>query len=351
MSESLPVKALFPNTSRLAAHFIPIFLSHIWPLSRHPSLAHPRSPLLSFINVHGTSPMITAFVAGERRPAFQNSIEEYTQLQETHAASGEGSSGGSVEYSEYHIWSQAIGGMQYGRVYDLGSQAQAYEGMTSSTTSSFAASSHESLHSQKIIALQEELEQVEVWEMVAGGTGGVRHTSFESKPYPDYAAAVGLCSGQNRERCWNRSSFIFHELFIHIVNIVTTSTVKVVEGAIGIEDKESPILNLDYVDQVDCDASSPLDGLVFVGPIEKADATIGLDTQHLTFLGTIVDNNIEFPSSTAPISLVANDYSDGYLGITLNVPVVDVSITLISSEELNNQLISKFNLSHLDHLD
>ncbi|KAI0493355.1 hypothetical protein KFK09_027632 [Dendrobium nobile] len=64
-----------------------------------------------------------------------------------------------MEYSEYHIWSQVIGGMQYGRVYGLGSQAQAYEGMTS-TGSSFAASSHESLYNQQISALQAELEQV-----------------------------------------------------------------------------------------------------------------------------------------------------------------------------------------------
>ncbi|XP_020704969.1 uncharacterized protein LOC110115902 [Dendrobium catenatum] len=72
----------------------------------------------------------------------------------------EGYSGGSVEYSEYRIWSQAIGGMQHGRVYGLGLQAQAYEGMTSSTASSFTSSSHESLYTQQITALQAELEQV-----------------------------------------------------------------------------------------------------------------------------------------------------------------------------------------------
>ncbi|PKU81264.1 hypothetical protein MA16_Dca015293 [Dendrobium catenatum] len=86
--------------------------------------------------------------------------EDYTRLRETHAASGEGSSGGSVEYSEYRIWSQAVGGMQHGRVYGLGAQAQAYEGMTSSTASSFASSSYESLQAQQISALQAELEQV-----------------------------------------------------------------------------------------------------------------------------------------------------------------------------------------------
>ncbi|PKU75703.1 Alpha-humulene synthase [Dendrobium catenatum] len=38
----------------------------------------------------------------------RKSYEDYTRLRETHAASGEGSSGGSVEYSEYRIWSQAV---------------------------------------------------------------------------------------------------------------------------------------------------------------------------------------------------------------------------------------------------
>ncbi|KAI0519722.1 hypothetical protein KFK09_007181 [Dendrobium nobile] len=90
----------------------------------------------------------------------RKAYEDYTRLRETHAASSEGSSGGSVEYSEYRIWSQAVGGMQHGRVYGLGAQAQAYEGMTSSTASSFASSSHESLQAQQISALQAELEQI-----------------------------------------------------------------------------------------------------------------------------------------------------------------------------------------------
>ncbi|KAL0924942.1 hypothetical protein M5K25_005803 [Dendrobium thyrsiflorum] len=85
--------------------------------------------------------------------------EEYTRLRESQAAAGEGPSGGSVEYSEYCIWSQAVGGMQHGRVYGLGSQAQAYEGMTSSG-SSFASPSQDPLYSQQISALQAELEQV-----------------------------------------------------------------------------------------------------------------------------------------------------------------------------------------------
>ncbi|KAL0922384.1 hypothetical protein M5K25_006365 [Dendrobium thyrsiflorum] len=79
-------------------------------------------------------------------------LEEYTRLRESQAAAGEGPSGGSVEYS-----SQAVGGMQHGRFYGLGSQAQAYEGMTSSG-SSFASPSQDSLYSQQITALQAELE-------------------------------------------------------------------------------------------------------------------------------------------------------------------------------------------------
>ncbi|KAI0488614.1 hypothetical protein KFK09_028453 [Dendrobium nobile] len=89
----------------------------------------------------------------------RKAYEDYTRLRETHAASSEGSSGGSVEYSEYRIWSQVVGGMQHGRVYGLGAQAQAYKGMISSTASSFASSSHDSLQAQQITALQAELEQ------------------------------------------------------------------------------------------------------------------------------------------------------------------------------------------------
>ncbi|PKU80218.1 hypothetical protein MA16_Dca005749 [Dendrobium catenatum] len=50
--------------------------------------------------------------------------------------------------------------MQHGRVYGLGAQAQAYEGMTFCTASIFASSSHDSLQAQQISALQAELEQV-----------------------------------------------------------------------------------------------------------------------------------------------------------------------------------------------
>ncbi|PKU80603.1 Cytochrome P450 71D10 [Dendrobium catenatum] len=45
--------------------------------------------------------------------------EEYTRLRESHAVLGEGFYDGSVEYSEYRIWLQAVGGIQHGRVYDL----------------------------------------------------------------------------------------------------------------------------------------------------------------------------------------------------------------------------------------
>ncbi|KAL0920325.1 hypothetical protein M5K25_009453 [Dendrobium thyrsiflorum] len=57
--------------------------------------------------------------------------EEYTRLRESQAAAGEGPSGGSAEISDYRTWSQAVGGVQHGRVYGLGSQAYTYEWQTS----------------------------------------------------------------------------------------------------------------------------------------------------------------------------------------------------------------------------
>ncbi|KAH0448020.1 hypothetical protein IEQ34_021820 [Dendrobium chrysotoxum] len=89
---------------------------------------------------------------------FENS-EEYTRIRESQTAAGEGSSGGSTEYSDYRTWSQAVGGMQHGRVYGLGSQAYAYEGQASSGCS-FSSSTQESLYTQQITALTTELEQV-----------------------------------------------------------------------------------------------------------------------------------------------------------------------------------------------
>ncbi|KAH0433812.1 hypothetical protein IEQ34_026943 [Dendrobium chrysotoxum] len=86
-------------------------------------------------------------------------LEEYTRLRESQAAAGEGSSAGSTDYSDYRTLSQAVGGMQYGRVYGLGSQAYAYEGQSSSG-GSFSSSTQESLYTQQIAALTAELEQV-----------------------------------------------------------------------------------------------------------------------------------------------------------------------------------------------
>ncbi|KAH0449533.1 hypothetical protein IEQ34_020225 [Dendrobium chrysotoxum] len=86
-------------------------------------------------------------------------FEEYTQIQESQVAASEGSSNGSTEYSDYRTWSQAVGGMQHGRVYGLSSQAHAYEGQASGG-SSFLVSSQESLCSQQITTLSSELEHV-----------------------------------------------------------------------------------------------------------------------------------------------------------------------------------------------
>ncbi|KAH0462633.1 hypothetical protein IEQ34_010208 [Dendrobium chrysotoxum] len=68
-----------------------------------------------------------------------------------------GSSAGSTDYSDYRTWSQAVGGMQHGRVYGLGSQAYAYEGQSSSG-GSFSSSTQKSLYTQQIDALTAELE-------------------------------------------------------------------------------------------------------------------------------------------------------------------------------------------------
>ncbi|KAH0466125.1 hypothetical protein IEQ34_006228 [Dendrobium chrysotoxum] len=89
----------------------------------------------------------------------RRAYEEYTWLRESQAAAGEGFSAGSTDYSDYRTWSQAIGGMQHGRVYGLGSQAYAYEGQSSSG-GSFSSSTQESLYTQQIAALTAELEQV-----------------------------------------------------------------------------------------------------------------------------------------------------------------------------------------------
>ncbi|KAL0913173.1 hypothetical protein M5K25_016612 [Dendrobium thyrsiflorum] len=89
----------------------------------------------------------------------RKAYEEYTRLRESLPAEGEGSSIGSAEYSEYRIWSQAVGGMQHGRVYGLGSQAHAYEGQSSSG-SSFTSSSQDSAFGQQIVALTAELEHI-----------------------------------------------------------------------------------------------------------------------------------------------------------------------------------------------
>ncbi|KAH0455683.1 hypothetical protein IEQ34_015715 [Dendrobium chrysotoxum] len=86
-------------------------------------------------------------------------LEEYTRIRESQTAAGEGSSGGSTEYSDYRTWSQAVGGMQHDRVYGLGSQAYIYEGQTSSGCS-FSSSTQESLYTQQIITLTAELEHV-----------------------------------------------------------------------------------------------------------------------------------------------------------------------------------------------
>ncbi|PKU86776.1 hypothetical protein MA16_Dca020823 [Dendrobium catenatum] len=81
-----------------------------------------------------------------------------TYLRESQATSGEGSSGGLAEYSDYRTLSQPVGGMQHDGVYGLGSQDYAYEGLTSGGSN--LANTQESLYSQHVSALTAELEQV-----------------------------------------------------------------------------------------------------------------------------------------------------------------------------------------------
>ncbi|PKU71792.1 hypothetical protein MA16_Dca008321 [Dendrobium catenatum] len=178
-----------------------------------PASPHRSSVLPSLSDFHESSPKLTAFVANIRKTGERPLWIGYTIWAELNTAwdnveysmrrdhnrhnraidtggmggvyivsreSGcisESSSGGFVEYYEYHIWSQAIEGIQHDRVYGQGLQAQAYEGMTS-TGSSFTASLHESLHSQQITALQAELEQISWWSDSINGRLALRPTSL-----------------------------------------------------------------------------------------------------------------------------------------------------------------------------
>ncbi|PKU84793.1 hypothetical protein MA16_Dca008203 [Dendrobium catenatum] len=147
--ENLPIRALFFEIELLWSLICFLPFSHLACFARRPlSLAvdrrRRRSPDVA--DGHRTLPTVT----GLRRGSYLSWSR----------ADGRSSSNGR---------SQIVGGMQHGRVYGLGSQAQAYEGMTSSTTSSFASSSHESLQAQQISGLQDELEQcfrigLQVWK-------------------------------------------------------------------------------------------------------------------------------------------------------------------------------------------
>ncbi|KAH0456038.1 hypothetical protein IEQ34_013945 [Dendrobium chrysotoxum] len=126
------------------------------PHTEHRRLVLGREPTLVELHSHTHKRQKDQrWVDEHARKAF----EEYTRIRESQTAAVEGSSGGSTEYSDYHTWSQAVGGMQHGRVYGLGSQAYAYEGQTSSGCS-FSSSTQESLYTQQITALTAELEQV-----------------------------------------------------------------------------------------------------------------------------------------------------------------------------------------------
>ncbi|KAI0510831.1 hypothetical protein KFK09_011440 [Dendrobium nobile] len=74
-------------------------------------------------------------------------------------STGEGSSSGSAHISEYHTWSEVVGGRQKGRVYGLGAQGYAIEG-SSSTSAFHDVSGAEESVSERVAALTREIEEM-----------------------------------------------------------------------------------------------------------------------------------------------------------------------------------------------
>ncbi|PKU75738.1 hypothetical protein MA16_Dca015618 [Dendrobium catenatum] len=82
-----------------------------YPPYSYPSYVPPPTHPLQ----HHLSPLQQS-----RQQRVLNLMEEYTRLRESQDIAGEGSSAGSAEYSDYRTWQQAVGGLQYGKVYGLG---------------------------------------------------------------------------------------------------------------------------------------------------------------------------------------------------------------------------------------
>ncbi|PKU59198.1 hypothetical protein MA16_Dca027305 [Dendrobium catenatum] len=163
----LPFVGYFPAPS-MSPHFPS--LDQTYAASFYPYYPPPSSQTADIIGgrqrgrVYGLGSQGYAYEGSSPTSAFYDpsraeETEEYSLLRESQATVGEGSSVGLAEYSDYCTWQQAVGGMQHGRVYELGSKAYAYEGQTSSG-SNFSSSTHDSLHTQQIAALTAELEQI-----------------------------------------------------------------------------------------------------------------------------------------------------------------------------------------------
>ncbi|KAL0906706.1 hypothetical protein M5K25_025221 [Dendrobium thyrsiflorum] len=85
--------------------------------------------------------------------------DDFIRLREGQPSTCERSSLGSTQYSEYHMWSEAVGGRQNGRVYGLGSQGYVIESSTS-TSAFYDSSGVEETVSQRVATLTREIEKM-----------------------------------------------------------------------------------------------------------------------------------------------------------------------------------------------
>ncbi|KAI0498034.1 hypothetical protein KFK09_021275 [Dendrobium nobile] len=86
-------------------------------------------------------------------------LDDFLRVRESRQSTGEGSSSGSAHTSEYHTWSEVVGGRQRGRVYGMGSQAFAIEG-SSYTSAFYDPSGAEESVSERVAALTREIEEM-----------------------------------------------------------------------------------------------------------------------------------------------------------------------------------------------
>ncbi|PKU68282.1 hypothetical protein MA16_Dca008763 [Dendrobium catenatum] len=88
------------------------------------------------------------------------SQDDFVRARKSCHSTGEGSSSGSAHPSEYHTWSDVVGGRQRGRIYGLGSQGYAYEGNSSTSAFYDLSTGVEETVSQRVAALTGEIEEI-----------------------------------------------------------------------------------------------------------------------------------------------------------------------------------------------